>query len=246
MRRKTTESFIQAAREKYGDRYDYSKVDYKNNKTKVCIICKEHGEFWQRPNDHLSGYGCPRCSGHGSLEHGRRTTEEFVEDARKVHGDKYDYSKVEYNGVFENVLIICREHGEFWQRPNNHLNGSLCPKCAKVVNFSRMAQKVYEKLLAEGYEVEKEKTFDWLVFKRHMKLDFFLPMYNVAVEVQGGQHFRAFDKFGGERNLEEQQERDEAKRMLCEEHGIKLFYITQHNSNIDEIKAFVENMKILS
>jgi len=60
-RRKTIEEFIEDARRVHGDKYDYSEVDYKNNKTKVSIICKKHGLFYQTPNDHLSGYGCKKC-----------------------------------------------------------------------------------------------------------------------------------------------------------------------------------------
>ena len=62
MSKKNTEEFIKEAREKHGDKYDYSKVDYVNNSTKICIICPQHGEFWQRPNSHLSGHGCPKCN----------------------------------------------------------------------------------------------------------------------------------------------------------------------------------------
>ena len=119
----TKEDFIRKAKEVHGDKYDYSKAEYKGAKVKVCIICPEHGEFWQDPNSHLSGKGCPKCVGRN------KTIEEFIEQARKVHGDKYDYSKVEYKGINTKVCIICPEHGEFWQSPYNHLNGHGCPNC---------------------------------------------------------------------------------------------------------------------
>ena len=88
--RSTKENFIEKAREIHGNKYDYSKVEYKNNRTKVCIICPEHGEFWQTPRNHISQrQGCPKCS-----KTFKNTTESFIEKARKVHRDKYDYSKV--------------------------------------------------------------------------------------------------------------------------------------------------------
>ena len=59
----------------------------------------------------------------------RKTTEQFVAEAKAIHGDKYDYSKVEYINTNSNVCIICPEHGIFWQTPNNHLCGSGCPSC---------------------------------------------------------------------------------------------------------------------
>lgn len=125
-KRLTTEEFVKKARETHGDRYDYSKVEYVNSVTKVCIICPKHGEFWQVPSSHLSGCGCPKCSGcFMNLEY-------FIEKARKVHGDKYDYSKVNYVNTDTKVCIICPEHGEFWQTPDNHLQGRNCPKCGQA------------------------------------------------------------------------------------------------------------------
>ena len=102
-----------------------------------------------------------------------------------------------------------------------------------------MAENIYNLLLEQGYEVEKEKEFDWLINKRNLKLDFFLPKYNIAIEVQGEQHFKPFDRFGGERGLSEQIERDDIKRRLCKDNGIKLFYITKRNNNINEIISYI-------
>ena len=101
-RKLTTKEFIQKAKEVHGDKYDYSKVDYKNNKTKICIICPEHGEFWQMPATHLKSYGCPKCSGKFLDK------EYFIEKANKVHNNKYNYSKVEYLGNKTKVEIFVR------------------------------------------------------------------------------------------------------------------------------------------
>jgi hypothetical protein len=120
----TTEEFIKRAREVHGDKYDYSKVEYVNNHSKVCIICPEHGEFWQIPANHLNGCDCPKCKNNF-----KKNTEEFIKRAREVHGDKYDYSKVNYINNRTKVCIICPEHGEFWQTPNKHLSGQHCPYC---------------------------------------------------------------------------------------------------------------------
>lgn len=119
----TTQQFIERAREKHGDKYDYSKVEYINAYTKVCIICPEHGEFWQKPYLHLHGNKCPKCCGFN------RTTEEFIQKAKEVHGNKYDYSKTEYNGSHSKITIICPEHGEFQQIAKEHLKYG-CKKCA--------------------------------------------------------------------------------------------------------------------
>lgn len=127
----STEEFIEKAKEVHGDRYDYSKVDYKCRKEKVCIICKEdgHGEFFQTPGDHISGRGCPKCKRVNLGNRNRKTTEKFIREARKVHGDSYDYSKVEYKNAATKVCIICPDHAKFYQFPNYHLSGSGCPEC---------------------------------------------------------------------------------------------------------------------
>ena len=106
-RSKTKEKFVLEANEKHNNYYDYSKVEYVNNYTKVCIICPKHGEFWQRPGVHIKGSDCPQCS----IERQRINKRQFIEKATKIHGNKYDYSKVEYVNYETKVCIICPEHG---------------------------------------------------------------------------------------------------------------------------------------
>lgn len=146
--RKTTEQFIEDAKQIHGEKYDYSKVEYVNAKTKICIICKEHGEFWQTPTHHLSGYGCPKCRYIKSANKNRKTKEWFIEESRKIHGDKYDYSKSEYQRRDKSVCIICPKHGEFYQLPGNHLKGHGCPTCGgnkkyTLEDFVEKANKVH-------------------------------------------------------------------------------------------------------
>jgi hypothetical protein len=124
-RKLTTETFIQKARAKHGDRYDYSKVVYVNSSAKVTIICKVHGEFLQNPHNHVMGKGCPDCAGSKHL-----TTEKFIQKARAKHGDRYDYSKVAYISSSVKVEIVCKTHGSFLQTPPNHFHGKGCAKCA--------------------------------------------------------------------------------------------------------------------
>ena len=125
----TTEQFIEKARKVHGDKYDYTKVVYTNNRTKVVIICPKHGEFKQTPGSHLEGRGCEECRKENLSKMKTSSTEQFIEKARKIHGNKYDYSKVEYIRSSKPVCIVCPEHGEFWQTPNNHLRGNGCQKC---------------------------------------------------------------------------------------------------------------------
>ena len=129
MKKNTLEDFIKKSQQIHNNKYDYSKVEYINNRTKVCIICPEHGEFWQTPHSHLSGCGCCKCKYDQSKQRLLLTTEDFINKAIQIHGDKYTYSKVNYIGAEEKVCIICPKHVEFLQRPSWHLSVYGCPKC---------------------------------------------------------------------------------------------------------------------
>lgn len=218
-RKHTTEEFIATAKEIHGDKYDYSKVKYINNQTHVTIICPTHGEFEQRPNAHLRGHGCPYCGGSARL-----TTEQFIDIAREVHGDKYNYSKVEYINMTTNVTIICPIHGEFEQNPHGHLRGQGCPICKS----SKLEEDVIQKLKQKNIQYTVEQTFEWLIRKSYMRLDIYLPKYNAAIECHGIQHFYPIEFFGGEEQLKDNQNRDRNKHDLCEANGVKIFYYSKY------------------
>jgi hypothetical protein len=120
----TTEDFIERSRDKHGDKFDYSKVVYERAFDKVTIICPVHGVFEQIARDHMRGRGCLQCSGLAPL-----TTADFIERAREIHGQRYDYSKAKYTTAKNKLTIICPEHGEFEQIAESHLNGKNCAKC---------------------------------------------------------------------------------------------------------------------
>ena len=104
-------------------------MDGGGTKTKVCVICPEHGEFYQAPRDHVRGNGCPQCANKRRGSKKRLTINEFIEKAREVHGDKYNYDAVKYDNINTKITIICPIHGNFEQIPMNHLLGQGCPKC---------------------------------------------------------------------------------------------------------------------
>jgi len=125
-----TDIFIEKAKKIHGDQYDYSQINYVNNRTKIKIICPVHGAFLQIPYNHLKKrQGCTHCGRERSNNAKRKTVDTFIKEARKVHGGKYDYSKVEYKGTNIGVVIICPIHGEFEQTPHNHLANHGCLKC---------------------------------------------------------------------------------------------------------------------
>ena len=127
--------FIQKAKEVHGNKYDYSKVNYINSKTNVVITCKDHGDFEQEATSHLSGRGCKKCGIDNIINKNSYNTEYFIKKANEVHGNKYDYSKTIYVKANKKITIICKKHGEFKQRPSDHLKGQNCSKCSGGVKY---------------------------------------------------------------------------------------------------------------
>ena len=226
--------FIETATKKFGNRFDYSNIEYVDSKTPVNIIDRESNNetFSIKPCEFLSAKN-------GKPKRMNFTTERFIEMARKIHGDKYDYSKVEYRHNKEKVCIICPEHGEFWQTPHNHLLtrksncGCGCPKCSNAV--SKLEEKIINVLTKENIKFKKEYV-NKSIFG-NMRGDFYINSYNVMIECQGSQHFEENNNlhtsYGG--NLSGQIERDYKFSKCCKDANIKLLYYFEDNDvkNID-------------
>ena len=151
-RRKSKEEFIEQAQRVHGDKFDYSEVEYVNTHTPVKIRCKECGlVFPQEPSSHLAGRGCPKCS--KKQTHKRVNQDMFLARAKEVHGDKYDYSKTDYQNMRSKVAIICPRHGVFYQRAQSHLLGSGCPMCKYDAHMERI------KRLAQQFEQERGSNY---------------------------------------------------------------------------------------
>lgn len=134
----TLEDFILKANETHNHKYDYSSTEYINSKTKVLIVCKEHGSFLQNPSAHISGKGCPNC---GQLTRSKSktfTTNDFINLSKKIHKNLYDYSLVNYVSSKSKVEIVCKKHGIFKQSLDVHVTqGSGCPSCSREFNGYR-------------------------------------------------------------------------------------------------------------
>ena len=215
----TKESFIEKARKIHGDKYDYSKVEYVDSHTKVCLTCPKHGEFWMVPTNHLCNKGCPKCKNELIATLNSSNTLEFITKARKIHGDKYDYSKVEYIKNNIKVCIICPQHGEFWQTPHSHLRGQGCPIC----NESHLENEIRMLLNNKKIEFKTQKRFEWL---GRQSLDFYIPKYSIAIECQGEQHFVKIKMFNKKKTLKEIVSQDFKKNNLCKINNVKILYYT--------------------
>ena len=136
-RRLTIDDFVGKARLVHGSRYDYSGATYVNSTTKITIGCEVHGPFEQTPSNHLTGFGCRKCGLLNAGQYHKKDTAKFIEKARAMHGERYDYSRTVYRGAREDVTIICRKHGEYQQNASIHLNSKRgretsagCPACS--------------------------------------------------------------------------------------------------------------------
>jgi hypothetical protein len=127
-----TSEFVAKAQARFGNKYDYSLCDYVSINVHVKIICREHGVFEQTPNNHLhSLYGCRHCASEAGIAAQTNSTQQFIERARATHGNKYDYSVVQYKRALDAVIIICPQHGSFKQVAAAHIAKSGCPECAR-------------------------------------------------------------------------------------------------------------------
>lgn len=220
-KKKTTETYIEQVKKIHGDKYIYDKIEYAGSHKKICVICPKHGEFFIRADAFLSGQGCPGCKSETVKEKQKKSTEQFIDDARKIHGDKYDYSKVEYVNARTKVCIICPEHGEFLQTPNLHLCGRGCSFCEE----SSLEREIRVLLEENNIGFIKEKEFDGLIGdKRNLKFDFYVPSRKTAIECQGEQHFKSVDFFGGDEAYEKRKMNDKRKKDYCKDNGITLLY----------------------
>lgn len=148
--RLTNEEFIKKAKEIHGDIYEYLNINYINSKTSIIIYCKKHGDFLQTPNNHISGHGCKKCcvEKNGFIQ--RYTNEEFIEKAKEIHGNIFDYSKAEYITSTTDIIIICKNNHEFIQKPVHHLQGYGCIKCNDRIynnnDFIEKAKKIHKNI----------------------------------------------------------------------------------------------------
>jgi len=233
---KGIDKFVKQSILVHGNKYDYSKVNYFTTHFKVEIVCPFHGSFLQSPATHIRGVGCPKCA--GNIKY---TTEEFISKAKQIHGNKYDYSEVTYNGNKRKVIICCRKHGEFLQKPNYHLSLKQgCPRC----NTSNGENVISKFLIDNKIKYISQKTFDDCKNPKSrckLKFDFYIPNKNLLIEYDGRQHYKIGSFIKGrhittKKELKEMQFRDNIRNKYAKQNGIKLLRIKYTKFNqIDKI-----------
>lgn len=234
---KTTEhDFITKAKVVHNNFYDYSNLNYSGALKPVIIKCPIHGDFTQIANNHLNGSGCKKCSLDKVSSDFSDDTDTFIEKAKSVHGNKYDYSKVNYVDNITKVKIICNKHGEFEQLPSNHKSGNRCPLCT----ISKGEEKILEWLLENNIEFTPQHRFLDCRDKRPLPFDFYLPKYNICIEYNGRQHFEVIQQWGGDLGLVDRQKKDKIKIDYCRDKKINIISIKHDEDDIlKKIKAIL-------
>lgn len=226
-RTQTLDRFIERSRAKHGDKYDYSKVLYHGTDNPVTIICPIHGEFRQYPKNHYNGAGCVKCNDEASRNRQQHSVEDFIAKAIKIHGYEYDYSKVIYINNKIPVEVICKKHGAFKVRPDNHLYGLAgCGIC----NESKGENKIRNFLEKENIKYIRE----YAIPGHRYRYDFYLPELNILIEYDGQLHYVAVKNFGGLEHLLLTQKRDKEKNILAKNNSIPLIRIHYRMFNVLE------------
>lgn len=228
-------TFIKKAVKIHGDYYDYSKVEYKNNKLPIIVICKKcKHEFNVRPDAHFNGRGCSKCSYERSSIKRLGTKEKFIELSKRFHGDRYDYDNSIYEGLHKKIKINCIEHGEFYQLGSNHISGAGCPKCVSSKGESYIIKYLTENNI--NYEIEK--TFSDCInpiTNKKLFFDFYLPDHNLIIEYDGMQHYVINKFYGDEKNYIDTKYRDLIKTKYCMLNNIfliRIIYLDDNNMNL--------------
>ena len=233
-RKKTKEEFIEQAENKHGDKYNYDKVVYIDSKIKVIIYCNTCEEnFSQVPSKHIFGQGCPNCAGHR-----KKTKEEFIEQAENKHGDKYNYNKVVYINSKTKVILycnICKQN--FEQRPSDHLQKHGCPNCK--FKTEQKSREITEDITGLKFPKTRPQFLKSEKYPTGLELDCYNEQYQIAIEVDGIQHFQFHTYFHNTvDDFKYQQIRDNDKNTLCEENKVHLIRINHTFTYRDTKKIY--------
>jgi very-short-patch-repair endonuclease len=214
-----TEQFINKSNEIHSNKYRYDKTVYVNTRSNVIITCLEHGHYTTKAGYHLSKNGCPKCS-----KSCKKTTDEYIELAKKIHKNRYDYSNTVYVNYDTDVTIICSEHYEFKQNMYNHINGAGCPSC-----YNKTEGKLYVILYPIFSNLIKQFRVNWCINKdsktnKYLPFDFCIPEDKIIIELDGGQHFKQVMDW---KSPEEQYRMDKFKEQKANENEYSTIRILQ-------------------
>jgi hypothetical protein len=242
-----TIEFIEKSVKIHKNKYDYSKVNYINNITKVeiyCNLCKSY--FFQKPLTHLRGHGCQKCAINSQRNKMSFTNNIFIDKSKNIHIKNdgklsYDYSKTIYTGAKNKVIITCKKCGnDFEQRASHHLNGAGCPKCS----ISNSEKYIERQLILNKIDYSYQYRFCNCKNKISLPFDFYLPKYNICIEFDGTFHYEIKTTHGGFDRLVKQKYNDKIKTKYCNANNIRLYrikYSDDLKNSLQDIFDYIKN-----
>jgi len=248
-RRKTLSKFIEEAIEIHGNLYDYSLVEYKNNRIKVKILCRKHGIFETTPSHHLRGQDCSNCAEDVGTRFKAKTTQKFIDEAKEIHDNMYDYKQVEYINNKIKVKITCQIHGVFEQSPKKHLAGQKCKKCVTSGKY-RLESKcrdIFEKKFNEPFKSVRPDFLKNPKSGCNLELDGYNEQLKLAFEYNGEQHYILGYFSRNEEDLEYTKWKDNFKAEKCKELDINLIvipYWIEEDKLEEHIFSKLEDLKL--
>lgn len=248
-RKLTLEHVVKQAKEKHGDRYDYSNMkSYTNSKQNMIVRCKIHDElFYPTVSNHIGSKesGCPLCANISNGESCAKPIEEFIKESITIHGDaKYDYSTLNYTRVSATASMHCNKHGLFHFSPNRHLNGIECCKlCSTKGSYAeKEIAKYILSIFGEDFTIELNTKPVYNPYtKGHLELDMIFIEAGLAIEYNGHQHYHEDSYYNVKRQTKSSIfDRDEYKRYWCRERSILLIEIPYWEFNMQQPKNIRE------
>jgi hypothetical protein len=198
MKVKNSKSYVEEAIKIHGNKYGYKFVEYKNNKTKIKIICQKHGEFFQRADAHLSGQGCIKCRN----EKYQMQQEQFLFKAKEIHENKYDYTAAVYKNNYTKIKIICPQHGEFYQLPGNHIKGQGCRLCSNEKLSTKFSISLEQFILRSKAIHDNKYDYSLSVYKNNRtKIKIICPQHGYFFQTPNCHLRHGCHKCGGTKKL---------------------------------------------
>ena len=230
------EEWEEICKKKHNNKYEYQPNEnwFGVRKSVVKIICPIHGVFEQNAEVHRRGFGCKKCSDYDKKFNNKRrfNKEQFVEKAKKIHGNNLDFSPTEYINMRTKIKIKCNICGNIFETlPRDILNKHGCPIC----KFSRLEREIFILLKENNINFIWQYRSKWLL---KQSLDFYLLDHNIAIECQGKQHFGCGFYNCKRFDFDKIKKYDENKRILCKENKIELIYYLDKKYN-----DFVSNLE---
>ncbi len=208
----SSEEYFKRAKEKHGDKYDYTNSIYIGSNKPITYVCPKHGKITQLANSHLD-YECELCG----KDKTKKDFDTFLDRANKEHEHAYTYDEDSYTMLNSSVKITCKKHGEFTQLAQDHVRGTGCPVCSE----SKGERAVRNLLFNNKITYIREYKFN----NSRYRYDFYLPELNILIEYDGVQHFKPIEVFGGIEALYKTQIRDKEKDILADANNIPLIRI---------------------